>query len=92
MTKVHNILSPKSNKPVANQFIIETPDGEYFQSYKSVIAFKPNKREAKIVLDEKYHDYSKTTVKYRNQFLNMTTQEVNVAIEKGEILLNNLNK
>ena len=96
MVKVRNMTSPRSNKPFTNQFIIETPDGEYFQSYQSVIAFKPSnirtKQGVKIVLDERYHDYSSTTVKYRNQLLNMTSQQVKEAIARREIRLGNLNK
>ncbi|KKM03661.1 hypothetical protein LCGC14_1772170 [marine sediment metagenome] len=39
--KVENMTSSKGNK-VANQFIITAENGQYFQSYKSIIAFWPN--------------------------------------------------
>ena len=59
--KVYNI----NNRP--NQFLISTPDADYFQSYDSVIAMRT---ENKIYLDVNYWDYSTTTGKYRNIFLN----------------------
>ena len=54
--KVKNI----NNRP--NQFLIVTPDAEYFQSYESVIAMRTWK---KTYLDINYWDYSTTTGKYR---------------------------
>ena len=66
-TKVFNMESSKGNK-VANQFLITTDEAFYFQSYNSIIAKRTN--EGKILLDEKFWDYSTTTGKYRNQFLN----------------------
>ena len=65
--KVLNMISPNGNK-VANQFVIVTEEGTYFQSYSSVIAFKDN--EGQIFLDRNKWDYSSTTGKYRNIFLN----------------------
>jgi hypothetical protein len=61
---------------VLNQFIIETPRGTYFQSYKTVIAFKP--KNGPIILSRKW-DYSSTTGKYRNIFLK---EKINVTREK----------
>ena len=58
------------NGPVKNQFRIFTNKGCFFQSYNSIIAFKPFK--GKIQLDVNKWDYSVTTGKYRNQFLNET--------------------
>tara|TARA_R100000781_G_scaffold82839_1_gene50992 strand:+ start:448 stop:720 length:273 start_codon:yes stop_codon:yes gene_type:complete len=88
-TKVYQLISNTSSNPVANQFIIETPKGDYFQSYESIIAFKSNK--GKIKLDNRYWDYSKTTSKYRNQFTGLTTKETEKAIKSKEIQLTNLN-
>ena len=39
--KVKNMTSLKSDRQVANQFIINGEAGIYFQSYKAIIAFKP---------------------------------------------------
>lgn len=93
MIKVQQMSSPKSHNPVANQFIITTEDGRYFQSYNSIIAFIPyNKVEGqKIQLDEKYWDYSRTTGKYRNKFLGENTAETRKKINSGQYVLTNLN-
>ena len=47
--------------------------------------------ENKIYLDSHYWNYSKTTAKYRNQFLNETTKETQKKIDSGEYILTNLN-
>lgn len=88
-TSVQNMLSPRTYNQVANQFEIITPEGKYFQSYSSVIVFKAN--DGTITLDEKYYNYSRTTIKYRNQFLNETSKEVQQKIDNGEYKLVNLN-
>ena len=74
--KVENMRSAKGNI-VPNQFIITDGDVEYFQSYKTIIA--------------KYVDDSRTTSKYRNQFLNATSQEVKERVAMGDYPLINLN-
>lgn len=87
--KVYNMKSPNGND-VPNQFEIYTDDGAYFQSYRSVIAFKPC--GGKIQLDEKYWDYSRTTSKYLNQFLRVSgKKEIGQKIKAGEYELANLN-
>lgn len=88
--KVTQMNSPKSGHPVANQFLITTPDGVYFQSYWSLIAFKPYGMN-KIILDQDKWDYSRTTGKYRNAFLNENTAETRKKIKQGEYLLADLN-
>jgi hypothetical protein len=89
--KVENMTSNNGNK-IANQFIIYDTDNNstYFQSYNSIIIQKIE-NECFIYLDEKYWNYSKTTSKYRNKFLNMTTKEIENAIKDNTILLINLN-
>jgi hypothetical protein len=77
------------NGEVKNQFTIETDKGVFFQSYNSIIVFKP--RKGKIQLDKTYWDYSNTTGKYRNQFLGETKKETLNKINSGEYLLKNLN-
>lgn len=87
--RVYNMLSPKTDKPVANQFIIEADDGaEFFQSYKSIIVKKIGD---KVYLDEYYWNYSKTTSKYRNEFLRENTKDTEKKIKSGEYILTNLN-
>jgi len=73
---------------VKNQFIISNEGATYFQSYNSVIA----KREGEqVILDERYWDYSRTTGKYRNRFLNETKKDTQRKIDSGEYKLANLN-
>ena len=87
--KVQNLESNSGNT-IANQFEITAPEGRYFQSYRSIIAFIPNNR-CKIQLDETYWDYSKTTGKYRNIFLGEDKKETERKIKSGEYELVNLN-
>ena len=89
-TKIYQMESKTSYRPVANQFIIQTPKGDYFQSYQSIIAFKSNNGD--LILDDYYWTYSRTTSKYRNQFTGLTTKETEKAIKDKEIKLKNLNK
>ena len=72
-----------------NQFTLTTENGVYFESYGSVIVFKPN--NGKIQLDSNLWNYSKTTSKYRNIFLGETTKETQQKIDSGEYELTNLN-
>ena len=88
--KVKQLISKKSGNPIANQFIITTDKGLYFQSYNSIICFI-DKTNDKIYLDPSYWNYSKTTSKYRNQFLNTNSQEINKLINSGIIKWKNLN-
>lgn len=85
--KVSNFESASGNK-VANQFLIQDGNRTVFQSYSSVIAIKENGR---VTLDSYYWDYSKTTGKYRNMFLNETKAETQRKIDAGIYTLANLN-
>ena len=90
MTNKTKLRNMGSGRGVANQFIITTAEGEYFQSYKSIIAFKPY-GDGKIVLDSYYWNYSTTTSKYRNEFLGESTEETKKRIKAGEYVLEDLN-
>ena len=70
------------NGPVKNQFVIHTDGGTYFQSYSTIIAFKPY--SGKIQLDPHNWDYSKTTGKYRNIFLGESKSETERKIKNGD--------
>ncbi|MFA5378877.1 MAG: hypothetical protein WC455_24200 [Dehalococcoidia bacterium] len=87
--KIENMLSDKTGREVPNQFKIFTDEGVYFQSYSSVIAFKP--LNGPLQLDRDKWDYSRTTAKYRNAFTRLTTKETEKQIEAGQILLVDLN-
>ena len=90
MTTSH-FTSPKGNK-VANQLIVHTPEATYFESYGTTIIKTFHDSSKRIVLlDKHYWDYSKTTSKYRNEFLGETTKEIKAKIDSGEYLLIDLN-
>lgn len=100
MTHVRNMTNSRGNI-VKNQFII-TDEGrgalgnftirETFQSYDSVIAIKtvwPD--ETRIELDRNTWDYSVTTGRFRNIFLNENIDETRKKIASGEYKLKQLN-
>jgi len=87
--QVNQMCSPRTGNPVANQFVIMTKKGIYFQSYETIIAYKPD--NGKIKLDSRYWNYSVTTTKYRNMFTGLDTNETKKAIIDKEIILTNLN-
>ena len=72
-----------------NERLIVTPDAHYFQSYKSLIAMRTN--EGKIYLDINKWDYSTTTGKYRNIFLNENKKLTETKIKNNTYLLVDLN-
>ena len=103
MIKAKNVISDRGN-PITNQIIITEEKKNYegaplsipirketFQSYDSIIAIKEY-MPLKITLDEYYWNYSRTTSKYRNIFLNETTEETKRKIKNGIYKLANLNK
>ena len=87
-TKVENMQSA-NGREVPNQFIITTDQGVYFQSYDSVIVFRPF--NGPVQLDRSKWDYSKTTGTYRNQFLNESKKETEAKIKDGTYILTDLN-
>lgn len=59
--------SPRSNRPVANQFVIKDGNRTMFQSYRSPIV--EINWATHIISVYPHWDYSVTTGKYRNQFM-----------------------
>ena len=89
--KIQNMTSSKGNK-VANQFIIFDSEFTAFQSYDSIIVkivFVDGIRT--YYLDSDTWDYSKTTSKYRNEFLGESTKETQQKIDDGTYILTDLN-
>ena len=86
--KVQNMTSNKGNKS-ANQFVIYTDTGSIFQSYNSSIVKIDS---GKTYLDKDTWDYSKTTGKYRNIFLNEKKKDTEEKIKSGQYILTDLNK
>ena len=88
MIKVINITTPSGGKAV-NQFIIIDDNGDkIFQSYESKIALITS--DGCIYLDPVYWNYSSTTCKYRNIFLNKSSDEIKKDIKTGKILFKEL--
>ena len=89
MIKVKQLRSHTSGRDIPNQFIITDKDRTIFQSYDSIIAIKWN--DGDIFLDKTYWDYSRTTGKYRNQFLGEDIKTTRNKIKSGEYRLVDLN-
>lgn len=85
--KVHNLTI--NGKEIPNQFIIYDNGKLLFQSYNSIIVLIEN---GQTFLDKNKWDYSKTTGKYRNVFLNKTKKETEAKIKSGEYILKDLNE
>ena len=98
--KVRNMMSSSGNS-VPNQFIISDEgrgalgnftSRQVFQSYISIIAKRTVwEDETRVELDANKWDYSRTTGKYRNQFLGETKKETQAKIDSGEYVLTDLN-
>lgn len=69
MMKVRNMISARSGREVANQFIIEDDTRVVFQSYDSTIAIIDRTKSAESLTLGRDWDYSVTTMKYLYQFL-----------------------
>ena len=81
---LENMLNKKGRK-VANQF----SNSKCFKSYENIIV---KIKDNITYLDKYYWDYSRTTSKYRNIFLNETTKETRAKIKSGKYILTNLNE
>ena len=93
--KVSNLYNKNGNK-VKNQFVVyDDNNNKFFQSYDSIIVkienFIDSDKESKIYLDSKYYNYSTTTSKYRNIFLEETKKDTEKKIANGEYVLTDLN-
>lgn len=87
---VSSLINGRGNA-VANQFIIKTENGTFFQSYHSVVA-KVTK-EGKLILS-RHWDYSNTTMRNLYTFLRdygfydyTSSKDMRKAIEEGKVTL-----
>ena len=86
--KVRNMTN--NHRSVPNQYEITLDNGDVvFQSYNSIIAIWSPR--GKVKLDKNSWDFSKTTGKYRNQFLGETKKETEAKIANGTYELVDLN-
>jgi hypothetical protein len=91
--KVQNMTSNRTGREVPNQFVITDDNGvTYFQSYKTIIAkvMPGHPLSGEVILDHNW-DYSKTTGKYRNQFLRESKKETEAKIKAGIYIVTDLN-
>lgn len=79
LPKVVNVTG-SSGREIPNQFIIDGSGYTLFQSYRSPIAMM---KDGKTYLFRNW-DYSRTTGKYRNQFLGETKKETFAKLKSGE--------
>lgn len=86
---VSQLINDNGN-PAANQFVINTPNAVYFQSYDSVVC---KVKGGQVTLSD-YWDYSNTTRKHLYIFLRSqgyrglnSAKEVRLAIAKGIVKL-----
>lgn len=71
-----------------NQTVVFNNDVTIFSSYGTNIV---KIEDGKTFLDEKFYKYSTTTTKWRNNFLGLTSKEVEKNIKDGKFILTNLN-
>ena len=79
---IRNLVSPRSYRPVANQFDAVHTNGISFQSYESLIAVRMNG----YLYLTRDHDYSKTTSKYATEWTGYTTKERRAGLESGKFI------
>lgn len=96
MTILVENMTGRTGRAVANQFTIDTRKGQYFQSYDSIIAFKPNigigeEQHKKTRIDVNTWDYSRTTMRYLCQFLETDAKTLRKDIAGGKYKLTDLN-
>lgn len=87
---VKPVMSPQGNF-LKNQYVIETENGKFFQSYNDVIAYVPNLPCLPTLVDVKKMEFSISTQKQTENFLGKTLEQVLFLIEDGKILNQELN-
>ena len=86
----------RTGLPIPTQLVLTHKETgtKWFNSYGVTVAkLTPDARTfgGRVQLDHKYWNYSTTTNKYRNQFLDMTTAEIEARIKDGTFTLSDLN-
>ena len=75
-------MTGRTGRPVKNQYVIHTPEGRYFQSYAAMVAFQDHLNTTTL-LDKRYWRYSRTTMKYLEQFLGQGMKQIIEHVESG---------
>lgn len=87
---VSNMIG-NSGVPVKNQFIISDENSITFKSYESnIVRIDYNTKIT--YLDKNFYDFSNTTRKYRNLFLNIDSKQFKENLKNGLYQLVDLNK
>ena len=81
-------MTTSKGNPAKDQFISSTSKGQMFCSYGTNIAFIDV--NGNVTLDKYYWDYSVTTGKYRNRFLEEGISETRKKIKSGKYSLSDL--
>lgn len=82
--RVRSMISPRGTI-VPNQFVIYCNDKNIFQSYNSIIAVKYHDGRVELGIN---WDYSRTTGKYRNEFLGEGIADTRKKIVDGVYTVN----
>lgn len=82
IVRVRNLCSPRSYRPVSNQYDLEHENGIAFQSYDSLIAVRMN---GYLYLTDS-HDYSNTTSKYATEWTGYDTKQRRKGLESGKFI------
>ena len=85
MLEIKQMKNVKSERPVANQFVLETSDFLIFQSYETLICAIHKTTKNLFIFDYLNDlDVSRTTAKYLYQFLHQNYFKARCANEKLE--------
>jgi hypothetical protein len=82
-------MKPKANILGTNVIELDTDEGVYLQSYRTIVAFRP--RGGGVVLDGRHWDYSVTTAKHVSQWLQTTSKDIRKRIADGTYQTADLN-
>jgi len=88
MIKTYHLKTNQGNN-AANQVVIGNGQESTFQSYQTIIAHFDS--DGNVTLDKSY-PYSRTTSRYLNQFLNVTSKERDKYVESGFYKIADLNQ
>jgi len=81
-------LMSDTGRALTNQYVIQMPEGEWFQSCSTPMAFKSRTNPAILAvnLDYFYAIMSDSTSRALSMFLGMGIREIALAIKRGDII------
>ena len=90
-----NNMKSNRGRTIPNQYVIKLDNCDVFQSYETVIAIRDYdyvNGKYEVYLNKQYYNYSRTTSRYRNKYLGLTTKEIEQKIKAKEFVLITHNK